>query len=110
MQLTILMPCLNEAETLETCIRKANASDRAFGHRRRGADRRQRQHRRLAGIGAALGARVVPSASEATAARSRRHRGRARASRSSWATPTISYDFSELDAVRRASCARATTW
>jgi glycosyltransferase involved in cell wall biosynthesis len=24
MQLTILMPCLNEAETLGTCIRKAN--------------------------------------------------------------------------------------
>jgi glycosyltransferase involved in cell wall biosynthesis len=25
MQLTILMPCLNEAETLGACIRKANA-------------------------------------------------------------------------------------
>ena len=26
LELTILMPCLNEAETLETCIKKAKAS------------------------------------------------------------------------------------
>lgn len=31
MELTILMPCLNEAETIETCIRKANTALRRAG-------------------------------------------------------------------------------
>ena len=48
-ELTILMPCLNEAETLARCIAKARGLPRPQRHRRRGAGRRQRQHRRLAG-------------------------------------------------------------
>ena len=46
MELTIVMPCLNEAETLATCIRKADRLPRGVRHRRRGRRRRQRQHRR----------------------------------------------------------------
>ena len=48
-ELTILMPCLNEAETLATCIAKARRYLAASGVDGRGADRRQRQHRRLPG-------------------------------------------------------------
>ena len=48
-ELTILMPCLNEAETLAVCIEKAQAFLAALRRRGRGADLRQRQHRRLAG-------------------------------------------------------------
>ena len=47
-ELTILMPCLNEAETLARCIAKARGFLIRSGIDRRGADRRQRQHRRLA--------------------------------------------------------------
>jgi glycosyltransferase involved in cell wall biosynthesis len=32
LELTILMPCLNEAETLETCIRKARGFGARTGH------------------------------------------------------------------------------
>ena len=60
-ELTILMPCLNEAETLERCIRKARVVPDPQRHRRRGGDRRQRQHRRVAGASPkTAGARVVP--------------------------------------------------
>ena len=47
-ELTILMPCLNEAETLAICIQKAKRFLDRLRHLRRGADRRQWQHRRLA--------------------------------------------------------------
>ena len=33
-ELTILMPCLNEAETLETCVTRGARVARAFGCRR----------------------------------------------------------------------------
>ena len=31
LEITILMPCLNEAETIETCVRKAKAAIDDFG-------------------------------------------------------------------------------
>ena len=49
MELTVVMPCLNEAETVETCVRKALGLHGGARRRRRGRHRRQRQHRRLAG-------------------------------------------------------------
>ena len=48
LELSVVMPCLNEADTLATCIRKASAPWRARD-RRGGRRRRQRQHGRLAG-------------------------------------------------------------
>ena len=58
--LTILMPCLNEAETLASCIAKARELPDPHRYPRRGVDRRQRQHRRFAADRRRrLGARVV---------------------------------------------------
>ena len=51
-ELTILMPCLNEAETLAACVGEAAAALAAAGRRGRGDGRRQWQHRRVAGTGA----------------------------------------------------------
>ena len=48
MELTIVMPCLNEAETVATCVHKAVkflADSKISGEV---VDRGQRQHRRLA--------------------------------------------------------------
>ena len=60
-ELSVVMPCLNEADTLATCVDKARATRCASRQSRRGHRRRQRQHRRLAARSpAALGARVVP--------------------------------------------------
>ena len=89
-ELTILMPCLNEAETLAVCIDKAKRYLDAHRRRRRGADRRQRQHRRLAGDrrGARRARRADVRRRGYGAALHRRHRGGARAATSSWATPT----------------------
>ena len=73
------MPCLNEAETLATCIEKAQALPRRLRHFGRGADRRQWQHRRLAADRQAMGARVVPVAAQGLwRSAARRHRRRAR--------------------------------
>ena len=47
LELTILMPCLNEAETLAVCIEKASAFLDRSGIDRRDSDRRQWQHGRL---------------------------------------------------------------
>ena len=99
-ELTILMPCLNEAETLGRCIAQGARLPRARGHRGRGAGRRQRQHRRLAGARAsAAGARVVPSP------RARLRRGAAAAGIAAARGRYVimgdaddSYDFSRLDA------------
>ena len=54
-EFSVVLPCLNEAETLATCIRKATqlASRRSGG--RRGRRRRQRVDRRLAGHRAGRG-------------------------------------------------------
>ncbi len=42
--LSVVLPCLNEAETLATCITKAQQSIEGPWSRRRGRRRRQRQH------------------------------------------------------------------
>ena len=76
MELTVVMPCLNEAETVATCIPKAIGSwQRAAS--RRGDRRRQRQHRRLQAIAANAGPAscrqraTAPPCSAASAARGR---------------------------------------
>ena len=46
-ELTILMPCLNEAETLETCIRKAQAYLQTYYAQR--AEHRANHARRASG-------------------------------------------------------------
>ena len=48
-EVSVVMPCLNEAETLGICIEKAQQALARPPDRRRGHCRRQRQHRRLAG-------------------------------------------------------------
>jgi len=45
---TILMPCLNEAETIQTCVRRRWAPAKGQ-YQGRGSRRRQWQHRRIAG-------------------------------------------------------------
>ena len=49
LELSVLMPCLNEAETLGGLHARGPGRPRRGRRRRRGAGRRQRQHRRLAG-------------------------------------------------------------
>ena len=49
LELTVVLPCLNEAETLVTVHREGAEEPGVARHRRRGRRRRQRQHRRLAG-------------------------------------------------------------
>ena len=99
LELTILMPCLNEAETLAVCIRKA----RAFLERAgiagevliadNGSTDGSQQ------IAAAEGARVVPvAAARLRRGADRRHRGRAAAATSSWAMPTTATTSRNLDA------------
>ena len=84
------MPCLNEAETLETVHRQgAGSTCERAGIERRGRDRRQRQHRRLAGDRAqGRRARRRRSPRAATARRSWAASRPRRARTSSWATPT----------------------
>ena len=89
-ELTILMPCLNEAETLATCIQKAQALPRRLRHFGRGADRRQWQHRRLAADRQRAWARAwCRSLARATARRCSAASPPPAAATSSWATPTI---------------------
>jgi len=98
LELTILMPCLNEAETLATCIGKAQRFLERAGIAGGGADRRQRLHRGSQRSRAGSGARVVPVAQKgfgaarlggsATRPVRFRHHGRR----------ADSYDFSALDA------------
>ena len=80
-ELTILMPCLNEAETLGGCIDQARDFLTRAAHRRRGSDRRQRQHRRLGRIAEAHGARVVHVAPKGYGAALMRRDARRRAAR-----------------------------
>ena len=88
-ELTVLMPCLNEAQTVPACIGKAKAFLARAGIRRRSAGGRQRLDRRLAGPGPAAGARVVHVPERGYgAALLARHRRRAQAATSSWATLT----------------------
>ena len=97
-ELTILMPCLNEAETLAACIDKAQRFLARSGDRRRGRHRRQRQHRRLAGDRRALGARVVARAAAGLRQRADRRASRRRAARYViMGDADDSYDFSELE-------------
>ena len=110
MELTVIMPCLNEAETVGTCVRKALAclaangidgevvvadngstdgSQGLAGRRARGwsaVPERGYGSALIGGIAAARGRYVIMGDAD------------------------DSYDFTALDAVRRASCARATTW
>ena len=46
-EVSVVMPCLNEARTVGKCVAKALGAFRAPWRRRRGNCRRQRQHRRL---------------------------------------------------------------
>ena len=56
--ISIVMPCLNEAETLAGLRARGAGGDRRGRGGGRGAGRRQRQHRRLAGAGRAQPARA----------------------------------------------------
>ena len=90
LELSVVMPCLNEADTLATCIRKALAAHatstaspaRSSSPTTAAPTARGRSRR-------AEGARVVPVADAGYGARpDGRDRRRARAVRASWATPT----------------------
>ena len=94
------MPCLNEAETLATCIEQgAAASSSARGVARRGRRRRQRQHRRLAGDRRRRRRPRRPRRRRKGygSALHRRHRGRPRHATSSWATPTTATTSRDLE-------------
>ena len=80
-ELSVILPCLNEAETVALCVGKAvRLAATTIGRRRRGDRGRQRQHRRL------TGARDVrPARASCTSRRAgygsgdpRRHPGRPR--------------------------------
>ena len=79
-ELSVVMPCLNEADTLATCIAQGAARAARARHRRRGHRRRQRQHRRLAGDRRARWARASCRVARARLRQRAdgRHRGRAR--------------------------------
>ena len=102
LELSVVMPCLNEADTVGTCVEKALRALERARHRRRSDRRRQRQHRRLPGSDrGARGRRVVPCAGARLRQRlDGRHRRRARDGTSSWATPTTA-TTSRDPAVRR---------
>ena len=90
LEVSVVMPCLNEADTLATLHREGAARAARRRHRRRGHRRRQRQHRRVAGDRAQ---RSAPASSTSPRrgygnALDGRHRRRARHVTSSWATPT----------------------
>ena len=99
-EVSIVMPCLNEAETLgDAASRKAQRRSSTSRHQRRGDRRRQRQHRRLAGDrdrgwarasssvdGEGLRQRAAWAASPRRAART-----------SSWATPTTATTSATLE-------------
>jgi hypothetical protein len=56
---TVVLPCLNEAEVLAICIKKAQTSMAQLGLGRGGGRRRQRERRRIPRHRPACGARVV---------------------------------------------------
>ena len=85
---SVVIPCLNEADTVATCVGKARAALDEARARGRDRGRRQRQHRRLARDRRGAGARVVPVASGLRQRPDGRHRRGTRAATSSWATPT----------------------
>ena len=47
-RVSVVIPCLNEAENIEECVRRAHAGARGSGPRRRGDRRRQRLRRTAA--------------------------------------------------------------
>ena len=111
LELTILMPCLNEAETLAHLHRQGARFLDAQRHRRRGRDRRQRQHRRLAGDRRGAGRARRPRAAQGYGARPASAASTPRAAAtSSWATPTTATTSATLDALRRAAARRRPSW
>ncbi len=109
LELTILMPCLNEAETIGICVTKARCFlvERRLG---RGPDRRQRQHRRLAGNRHGAGARVVPVADKGYGAALRGGIAAARGRFIIMGDADDSYDFSALGRLRGKAAGQAPTW
>ena len=96
------MPCLNEADTLATCIDKAQRARCASTASRRGHRRRQRQHRRLAGDrGGGLGARVVAVAERGYGSALMGGIAAARGRYVIMGDADDSYDFLEIPQVRR---------
>ena len=112
-ELTILMPCLNEAETLAACIAQgARRSSSAAASRGEVRDRRQRQHRRLAARSPRAPARA---SSHVPRTRLRRARciGGIAAARGRYVImgdADDSYDFAAPRCRSSSSCATATTW
>jgi glycosyltransferase involved in cell wall biosynthesis len=86
-ELTILMPCLNEAETLEVCIRKAQGFLERSGVRGEVLISDNGSTDGSQEIATRLGARVTPPGA-ATARRSSTASRTRAAVTSSWATPT----------------------
>ena len=98
-ELTILMPCLNEAETIETCIRKARGYLERSGISGEIVIADNGSTDGSQARAEALGARVVDVPARAMARPlGRRDRGGARPLFVIMATADDSYDFSRLDA------------
>ena len=108
-EVSVVMPCLNEADTLATCIRKAQSALDAERDRRGDHRRGQRQHRRLAGDRRGTGC-----ACRAGRGQGLRQRADGRDRRRPW--PVRHHGrrrrqlrLSRAAQVRRRSCARVTT-
>ena len=111
MELTVVMPCLNEAETVATCVRKAVGFIADSGIERRGRGGRQRLRPTAAGSSPRdAGARVVPIAERGYGNALMGGILAARGEYVIMGDADDSYDFTQPDAVRRPSCARAPTW
>ncbi len=110
LELTILMPCLNEAETLGACVHKAMGFLDRSGVPRRGARRRQRQHGRIAGHRRrGCGARVVPVPKRGYGAALIGGIAAARGRYVIMGDADDSYDFTRARCRSSTSCAKATT-
>jgi glycosyltransferase involved in cell wall biosynthesis len=97
-ELTILMPCLNEAETIETCIRKAKGYLERSGISGEVVIADNGSTDGSQAMAEALGARVVRCPRQrATAPLWAQGSPRRAGATSSWVTATT-YDFSRLDA------------
>lgn len=98
MQLTILMPCLNEAETLATCIEKANRWIEGSGLAAEVLIADNGSTDGSQEIAESLGARVVPVASRGYGAALFHGSKEARGEWIIMGDSDDSYDFSNLDA------------
>jgi len=92
-ELTILMPCLNEAETLARCIETARAGLQRAGVRGEIIVADNGSTDGSQAIAEKLGARVVPVKEKATAARCAAASAPRSANGFSWATPTTAMIF-----------------